>query len=370
MFDLFRRWSGKTCSACSKRIVTKSQVVPACGAFYHRDCLKCQDCGRSATRQYTSDNLSGFPLLLCDTDVAKRTQARPQEPVTTREYCCGCCQPIFFGWPITVDGEDGKPAKWHVACHKLHLTWDIYGVIPSFNSRTDEYEDGLLWEDRINTIWSVSCDFNAQVSKSRAVLVDRLVTRDMKAILSDGGHFLALIDASLKVVSEMGSRDEVQQWPEEVTDAKGVLMNFSNQFQDFMRYAESEEPERIRTLSSMVGTTTGSFRVLTKVILSWLMRQDIHCKEIDLLMLKIQLVSRSRLLWLPDPTTIPLPVNAQQRLSTDSIYIQTNNKRVSTLSFRTDEDDAEDPSRASADELRRIVSSWSLNGGQRGGMRR
>ena len=44
--------------------------------------------------------------------------------------------------------------------------------------------------------------------------MDRLVTRDTRGILSDGGHFLALIDASLKVVSEMGSRDEVQQWPE------------------------------------------------------------------------------------------------------------------------------------------------------------
>ncbi|KAJ3040497.1 hypothetical protein HDV00_010806 [Rhizophlyctis rosea] len=228
-------------------------------------------------------------------------------------------------------------------------------------ARTDEYEDGLLWEDRVNTIWSVSCDFSAQVSKSRAVLSDRFAASDTRAVLADGGHFLALIDATLKVVSEMGSRDEVEKLPADVVEAQLCLSQFSKDFQEYIRHAENVDPEKVKSLLTSLTATAGSFQTLTKSILAWLMRQDIHHKEIDLFMLKLQLVSRSRLLWLPDSAIHPSdPTN-------DAIYIQTNqpNRRVSTLSFRTDEDgDPEDPSRATPDELRRIVSSWSLKDGR------
>ncbi|KAJ3299559.1 hypothetical protein HK104_008445 [Borealophlyctis nickersoniae] len=296
------------------------------------------------------------PLLLCEDDFAKRVFGWPHAALIPRETCAGCECPIMIEKPFEVKASNREYGQtWHRSCYGIFKAWGVKPPIPPCTQSKDSEafdSDCLLWEDRVHTIWMVCSEFAAAFNRSQADLLHSLHTRDWRAAVTDGSHLLAVMDALLSIVEEMGSPPKPSRLLTERRAAKKAVADYMTEFQAFMTHTSEVGQEGAEKLKSVLSRTEHSVSILTKGMVAWFMQRGVHSGDIDVFILKVELLSRAQLSWQPGSFASTSMANYFSKQRRGSL--------LSWYSFQSIDDDHEDPSEASPADLQRMVSSWSL----------
>ncbi|KAI9092666.1 hypothetical protein DFS34DRAFT_285321 [Phlyctochytrium arcticum] len=310
MLKIFRRGTTKICRACQKRITSRSHVVPCCGTYYHRDCLRCADCSRPASHQYVSRKTIDAPILLCKDDYLRRIYGPDADDSElarrfhSNDTCGGCRRPIMTGVPMEVDPlGNGHVDGWHQYCWRIYKIWKIKledfhpPKLSLFDIETFDAEC-VLWEDRVQTAFGSITEFGKVLEQRRLMLVRSLMDGRRADILRVARELWDQVDLLMNI--DHASTQELQDHFQSLRKAVNkCITRLQLKPQNALQLRQITE-ETI----DMLDNSTDMVQSLLLVALIWSIKQNLHTGEIEAHLHRLELLMR----------TVPRPPDTRTRL--------------------------------------------------------